>query len=67
MLMPFGKYDQGSRQLNSYNSNVKHLRTELRIPYISLTYNLQWGRQKRGVDKIIDADANADRSTAGAR
>ncbi|MBO4945408.1 MAG: TonB-dependent receptor [Muribaculaceae bacterium] len=67
MLMPFGKYDQGSRQLNPYNSNVKHLRINLGIPYISIAYNLQWGRQKRGVDKIIDADASADRSTAGAR
>ena len=67
MLMPFGKYDQGSRQLNHYNSNVKHMRVDLRIPYISVSYNLQWGRQKRGARKLIDVDANADRSTAGGR
>ncbi|MDE6549282.1 MAG: outer membrane beta-barrel family protein, partial [Muribaculaceae bacterium] len=33
MIMPFGKYDQGSKQLNHYNSNVKHMRVNLRIPY----------------------------------
>ncbi|MDE6268294.1 MAG: outer membrane beta-barrel family protein [Muribaculaceae bacterium] len=67
MIMPFGKYDQGSRLLNHYNSNVKHMRVNLRIPYISVSYNLQWGRQKRGAQKIIDVDTNADRSTAGGR
>ena len=67
MLMPFGKYDQGSKQLNHYNSNVKHMRVDLRIPYISVSYNLQWGRQKRGAKKLIDVDANADRSSTGGR
>lgn len=67
MLMPFGKYDQGSKQLNHYNSNVKHMRVDLRIPYIFVSYNLQWGRQKRGAQKLIDVDANADRSTVGGR
>lgn len=67
MLMPFGKYDQGSKQLNHYNSNVKHMRVDLRIPYISVSYNMQWGRQKRGAQKLIDVDANADRSTVGGR
>ena len=67
MMMPFGKYDQGSKQLNQYNSNVKHMRVDLRIPYISVSYNLQWGRQKRGAQKLIDVDANANRSTAGGR
>lgn len=67
MLMPFGKYDQGSKQLNRYNSNVKHMRVDLRIPYISVSYNLQWGCQKNGARKLIDVDANADQSTAGGR
>lgn len=67
MLMPFGKYDQGAKQLNQYNSNVKHMRVDLRIPYISASYNLQWGRQRRGAQKLIEVDANAERSTAGGR
>lgn len=67
MLMPFGKYDQGARQLNRYNSNVKHMRVDLRIPYVSVSYNLQWGKQKRGVEKLIDADAVVNTSTPGSR
>lgn len=67
MLMPFGRYDQGSKQLNQYNTNVKHMRVNLRIPYISVSYNLQWGRQKNGARKLIEVDADAVRSTAGAR
>ena len=67
MLMPFGKYDQGAKLLNRCNSNSKHMRADIRIPYISVSYNLQWGRQKRGAQKLIDANANADCSTAGGR
>lgn len=67
MLMPFGKYDQGSKLLSHYNSNVKHMRVDLRIPYISVSYNLQWGRQKRGADKLINADATVSKSTPGTR
>lgn len=67
MLMPFGRYDQGSRQLNRFNSNVKHMRVDLRAPYISVSYNLQWGRQKRAVSKLIDADPSVSRSTPGTR
>lgn len=67
MIMPFGKYDQGSELLSRYNSNVKHMRVDLRIPYISVSYNLQWGRQKGGANKLIDVDANADRSSASGR
>ena len=67
MLMPFGKYDQGAKQLNHYNSNLKHMRMDLRIPYVSVSYNLQWGRQKRSVNKLIDADATVNRSIPGIR
>lgn len=67
MIMPFGKYDQGAKQLSHYNSNVKHLRVNLRIPYLSVAYNMQWGKQKRGAHKLIEVEANADRSTTGGR
>lgn len=29
--------------------------------------NMQWGRQKRGAQKLVDVNADADRSTAGGR
>lgn len=67
VIMPFGKYDQGSRSLSRWNRNEQHMRLDMRMPYVSVSYNLQWGRQKRGARKLIDVNADADRSTAGGR
>ncbi|MCM1356062.1 MAG: outer membrane beta-barrel family protein [Staphylococcus sp.] len=67
MLIPFGKYDQGSKSLSQWNRNEQHTRLDMRMPYISISYNLQWGRQKRGANKLINADANVDHSTTGGR
>lgn len=67
VIMPFGKYDQGSRELNQYNTNETHSRLDMRIPYVSISYNLQWGRQKRGINKRINANTETDRSSAGGR
>lgn len=67
IIMPFGKYDQGSKMLSKWNINEQHTRLDMRMPYLSVSYNLQWGRQKRGARKIINADANVDTSTAGGR
>lgn len=67
IIMPFGKYDQGSRSISKWNRNEQHMRLGMRMPYISLSYNLQWGRQKRSAQKLTDVNADADRSTAGGR
>ena len=67
VIMPFGKYDQGSKSLSKWNRNEQHMRLDMRMPYVSISYNLQWGRQKRGAQKLMEVDANADRSTAGGR
>lgn len=67
VIMPFGRYDQGSRSLSRWNRNEQHMRLDMRWPYLSASYNLQWGRQKRGAQKLVDLDAAADRSTAGGR
>jgi hypothetical protein len=67
ILMPFGKYDQGSKSISKWNTNEQHMRLNMCMPFASVAWNLQWGRQKRGVRKIINADANTDRSTAGGR
>lgn len=67
IIMPFGKYDQGSKSLSKWNRNEQHMRIDMRMPFVTIAWNLQWGRQKRGVQKIINADANTDRSTAGGR
>ncbi len=67
IIMPFGKYDQGSMSLSRWNRNEQHMRLDMRMPYITVNYNLQWGRQKRGADKLVNISADADRSTAGGR
>lgn len=67
IIMPFGKYDQGSKSLSKWNRNEQHMRLNMRMPYISISYNVQWGRQKREVRKLVNADAKTDASTAGGR
>lgn len=66
-IMPFGKYDQGSMSLSHWNTNESHMRTNFRIPYIGINYNLQWGLQKRKANKMINASGETDQSTAGGR
>lgn len=67
VIMPFGKYDQGSKMLSKWNTNEQHMRLNIRMPYVSISYNLQWGRQKRDAQKLINADANIETSKAGGR
>lgn len=67
IIMPFGKYDQGSKLLSKWNRNEQHMRLDMCMPFVTVAWNLQWGRQKRGVQKIINSDVNTDRSTAGGR
>lgn len=67
IMMPFGKYDQGSKSMSKWNRNEQHMRLDMRVPYIAISYNLQWGRQKRGTRKLVDAGAETDRSSAGGR
>jgi hypothetical protein len=68
MLCPFNKYDTGSQSLNRYNSNVSHMRLDMAaMPLISVSYNLQWGHQKRGVNKMVNTSSHVETSSAGGR
>lgn len=67
MIMPFGKYDQGSMLINKWNTNENHMRADIRLPYISVSYNLRWGKQKRNLDKLINVGVDVDRSSAAGR
>ncbi len=67
-ICPFTKYDTGSQSVNRYNSHSTNLRLNLSpLPFIKVAYNLQWGHQKQGVYKVVDADAHVDTSSAGGR
>lgn len=68
VFCPFTKYDQGSRSFNRYNTNESHLRVDMApMPFVSVSYNVQWGRQKRGANKLVNVNANVDTSTAAGR
>lgn len=67
MIMPFGKYDQGSKMLSKWNTNEQHMRLDMRMPYVSISYNVQWGHQKRASLKLIETDVNVDSSNIGRR
>ena len=67
MILPFGKYDIGSESLSKWNRNKQRGTLDMRMPYIEIGYNLQWGRQKHGVQKMVDVDANVDSSKTGGR
>lgn len=67
IIMPFGKYDRGSKSLNKWNTNEQHIRLDMRIPYVQISYNLQWGRQKRNTDKLISTGAETDLSSAAGK
>lgn len=67
LIMPFGKYDIGSESLSKWNRNEQHRRLDMRMPYIEISYNLQWGRQKREAHKLVEVDANIDSSKTGGR
>lgn len=66
-LLPFGHHDQGSLNLSKWNTSEKHIRSDFRMPYIGINYNLQWGHQKRKANKLINVGGDADKSTAGGR
>lgn len=68
ILCPFIKYDQGSKNLNRWNTNEQHLRISMKsMPYLRIAKNLQWGRQKRSAQRLINVDASTQQSKAAGR
>lgn len=71
MFMPFTRYSMGSESLNRYNSNSNVLRSRGfdRMPVIQISYNFNWGKQKKGVNKLTGGDAEGEtlRSKAAGR
>ncbi|MBP3303989.1 MAG: TonB-dependent receptor [Muribaculaceae bacterium] len=69
MFMPFTRYSMGSESLNRYNTNRNVLRSPGfdRMPVVQISYNLNWGRQKKGATKLINAEDDIQQSTAAGR
>ncbi|MDE6125354.1 MAG: hypothetical protein K2G30_00190 [Muribaculaceae bacterium] len=67
MIMPFGEYDQGSRMLSKWNTNEQHMRLDMRMAYLQIGYNIQWGRQKQGARKLVNAEGSVNQSSAETR
>ena len=66
-IMPFGEYEKGSKSLSQYNRNIKHVRSDMRLFYLAVNFNFQWGRQKNKANKLINVGGDADSSKAGGR
>lgn len=69
--MPFTRYSMGSESLNRYNSNRNVLRSRGfdRMPVLQISYNFNWGKQKKDVNKLTGGDADGEtlRSKAAGR
>ena len=37
------------------------------MPFVQIRYNLQWGRQKRSAQKLVNADADVQTSGVAGR
>lgn len=69
VICPFGSYDQPSALYNRYYSYDRHMRLKgmSPMPIVKVSYNLNWGRQKRGVNKRVNADSSVKGSESGQR
>lgn len=69
MFMPFNSYSQSSASLNRYNMNHNVLRSRNfdKMPFIRLSYNIAWGKQKKGIRKIINTEDEIEQSKAAGR
>lgn len=68
LICPFTKYDQGARSYDTYHTYEKHIRMNgYPMPCISVSYNIQWGRQRRDARKIVNADGEVTKSSAARR
>lgn len=68
MFIPFGHYSQGTETISRYANIERTMRTKAieQMPFISISYNVAWGRKQRDTSKLINNDAGVQSSsTAG--
>ncbi len=69
MFLPFGHYTQWAIQLNRYAWYEQCMRTKAleRTIFVSVGYNITWGKQRRGVRKLVNANVQTESSEAAGR
>ncbi|MCM1355511.1 MAG: outer membrane beta-barrel protein [Staphylococcus sp.] len=62
VFMPFNRYSMASWSLNRYNKNSNVLRSKSfdMMPCIQVSYNFNWGKQKKEAGRRIDSDSSDD-------
>ena len=68
-MIPFGRYSQGTETLSRYADVKRTMRTKAveQMPFISVSYNVDWGRKSRQTSKLIDSDAGVQQSTSAGK
>lgn len=69
IFAPFGKYHQEVSLLNKYYNYNYTIRSNFieKMALAKVTYSVNWGKSKRGVNKKINASAEAMQSKAASR
>ncbi|MDE6716244.1 MAG: outer membrane beta-barrel family protein, partial [Muribaculaceae bacterium] len=68
VFCPFGDYDRGTESFNKYLAYDTRYHLDIApMPIINIRYNIQWGKQKRGIHKNATTNASAEKSTTTGR
>jgi hypothetical protein len=69
MFVPFGRYSQATYNLNQYNTNnfVTRSRDVERAVSFKVAYNINWGHQRKGVDRRVEALGEIQSASAPSR
>lgn len=69
MFVPFGRYSRGTHTINQ-NVNIRRiLRTKAveQLVFISVAYNVEWGRKSKNVNKLIHSGASVRQSQSASK
>ncbi len=69
MIMPFGKYSQGTELRNEYVKIDRITRTTAleRMPFVNVSWNIDWGRKSQGLNKRINNSSGVQQSTSAGK
>ncbi len=67
VIMPFGKYSMGTDKLSEVASATRINRTNMRIFGLGMTYNIDWGRKAKSVNRRTSTQADTQSSKAAGK